>query len=114
MNAATGVAPSTMISFVSESEQPVVTSETVYVMAIGPDKPAGSKLLPVIPEPDHVPPNNPTTVGSRLIGAADPQTVPGETPVSYTHLRAHETVLDIVCRLLLEKKNTNISYITIT
>src|SRR5665811_2497561 len=29
-------------------------------------------------------------------------------PVSYTHLRAHETVLDLVCRLLLEKKkNTN-------
>ncbi len=30
--------------------------------------------------------------------------------VSYTHLRAHETVLDLVCRLLLEKKqqkNTN-------
>ena len=27
-------------------------------------------------------------------------------PVSYTHLRAHETVLDLVCRLLLEKKNT--------
>ena len=27
------------------------------------------------------------------------------TPVSYTHLRAHETVLDLVCRLLLEKKN---------
>ena len=31
-------------------------------------------------------------------------------PVSYTHLRAHETVLDLVCRLLLEKKNnTNIN-----
>ena len=29
-------------------------------------------------------------------------TVAGE-PVSYTHLRAHETVLDLVCRLLLEK-----------
>ena len=28
-------------------------------------------------------------------------------PVSYTHLRAHETVLDLVCRLLLEKKTTN-------
>ena len=26
------------------------------------------------------------------------------TTVSYTHLRAHETVLDLVCRLLLEKK----------
>ena len=25
-------------------------------------------------------------------------------PVSYTHLRAHENVLDVVCRLLLEKK----------
>ena len=31
------------------------------------------------------------------------------TPVSYTHLRAHETVLDLVCRLLLEKKKQNIS-----
>jgi len=27
--------------------------------------------------------------------------------VSYTHLRAHETVLDLVCRLLLEKKKTS-------
>ena len=26
-------------------------------------------------------------------------------PVSYTHLRAHETSLHLVCRLLLEKKN---------
>ena len=29
----------------------------------------------------------------------------GVSPVSYTHLRAHETVLELVCRLLLEKKN---------
>ena len=28
----------------------------------------------------------------------------GLVAVSYTHLRAHETVLDLVCRLLLEKK----------
>src|SRR5665811_2581175 len=28
----------------------------------------------------------------------------GRKAVSYTHLRAHETVLDLVCRLLLEKK----------
>ena len=28
-------------------------------------------------------------------------------PVSYTHLRAHETVLDLVCRLLLDIKNPN-------
>ena len=30
--------------------------------------------------------------------------------VSYTHLRAHETVLDLVCRLLLEKKKKNIRH----
>ena len=30
-----------------------------------------------------------------------------QTAVSYTHLRAHETVLDLVCRLLLEKKKQN-------
>ena len=30
----------------------------------------------------------------------------GVGAVSYTHLRAHETVLDLVCRLLLEKKKT--------
>ena len=30
--------------------------------------------------------------------------LPEASTVSYTHLRAHETVLDLVCRLLLEKK----------
>ncbi|WDT36763.1 hypothetical protein PVA38_10890 [Streptococcus pneumoniae D39] len=37
----------------------------------------------------------------------------GVLAVSYTHLRAHETVLDLVCRLLLEKKKkptTSLSY----
>ena len=37
-----------------------------------------------------------TTIGS--------ETASEICPVSYTHLRAHETVLDLVCRLLLEKK----------
>ena len=32
-------------------------------------------------------------------------------PVSYTHLRAHETVLDLVCRLLLEKKKQADGYV---
>ena len=32
--------------------------------------------------------------------------------VSYTHLRAHETVLDLVCRLLLEKKKNQLHDIT--
>ena len=33
-----------------------------------------------------------------------PYSVEEYMAVSYTHLRAHETVLDLVCRLLLEKK----------
>src|SRR5665648_395347 len=33
------------------------------------------------------------------------KTLADEPPVSYTHLRAHKTRHDIVCRLLLEKKN---------
>ena len=37
--------------------------------------------------------------------AADVAVGFGLDPVSYTHLRAHETVLDLVCRLLLEKKH---------
>ena len=32
--------------------------------------------------------------------------------VSYTHLRAHETVLDLVCRLLLENKKTAVASAT--
>ena len=28
----------------------------------------------------------------------------GDISVSYTHLRAHETLMNLVCRLLLEKK----------
>ena len=35
-------------------------------------------------------------------------------PVSYTHLRAHETVLDLVCRLLLAKTHTNNTLYAIT
>ena len=46
-------------------------------------------------------------IGLRVPGAIGDDgafLVQGINPVSYTHLRAHETVLDIVCRLLLEKK----------
>ena len=39
----------------------------------------------------------------QLKDGATPIYEPGLEAVSYTHLRAHETVLDLVCRLLLEK-----------
>ena len=56
--------------------------------------------------------------GQRSQGAGEPEVarrtgggrvyLQGAASVSYTHLRAHETVLDLVCRLLLEKKKTSI------
>jgi len=33
----------------------------------------------------------------------------GHSAVSYTHLRAHATVLELVCRLLLEKKKKQLT-----
>ena len=46
-------------------------------------------------------------LGTRATAAAAAGDLPDviyHTPVSYTHLRAHETSLHLVCRLLLEKK----------
>ena len=40
------------------------------------------------------------------LGLHEPMLKEGVASVSYTHLRAHATVLDILCRLPLEKKNT--------
>ena len=40
----------------------------------------------------------------------EPRAAAWSLPVSYTHLRAHETVLDLVCRLLLEKKKQTIAH----
>ncbi|WP_460413927.1 hypothetical protein, partial [Staphylococcus aureus] len=39
-----------------------------------------------------------------------PAPVPTPAPVSYTHLRAHETLSDLVCRLLLEKRIKKMSH----
>ena len=59
---------------------------------------------------------NRVETAAAIVGAVDPAKVVDPLsgansaerawhyPVSYTHLRAHETVLDLVCRLLLEKK----------
>eukprot|EP00658_Telonema_sp_P-2_P044674 TRINITY_DN32565_c0_g1_i1.p1 TRINITY_DN32565_c0_g1~~TRINITY_DN32565_c0_g1_i1.p1 ORF type:complete len:156 (+),score=44.99 TRINITY_DN32565_c0_g1_i1:1-468(+) len=47
---------------------------------------------------------SPSVGGSSLYAANNTTT----NAVSYTHLRAHETPEHLVCRLLLEKKKTNI------
>ena len=45
--------------------------------------------------------------GGGLSGQADAISLGcAKAPVSYTHLRAHETPEHLVCRLLLEKKKT--------
>ena len=50
-----------------------------------------------------------TTGSGQIPGWWTPDQAGGSpAAVSYTHLRAHETVLDLVCRLLLEKKNNKI------
>ena len=44
---------------------------------------------------EQIPPSRVVLSGALAVGCS---------PVSYTHLRAQETVLDLVCRLLPEKK----------
>src|SRR5665647_1729195 len=43
----------------------------------------------------------------RILAGTLPPSEGEATPVSYTHLRAHETDSYLVCRLLLEKKKKN-------
>ena len=45
---------------------------------------------------------------AAIVAKIAPNRILVPAPVSYTHLRAHETVLDLVCRLLLEKKHTSL------
>ena len=58
---------------------------------------------------DHMNIRKPTPIQEQAI----PAVLEGRDliAVSYTHLRAHETVLDLVCRLLLEKKKKTTSTI---
>ena len=44
------------------------------------------------------------TLAAIMSGVANLQSLRRIITVSYTHLRAHETRHDLVCRLLLEKK----------
>ena len=62
--------------------------------------------LAVITEQIFHPWENNLTVEREAIGALNGGVLIKSLSVSYTHLRAHETVLDLVCRLLLEKKNS--------
>ena len=43
------------------------------------------------------------------LGSVENRMTPGGVTVSYTHLRAHETGRNLVCRLLLEKKKEHMT-----
>ena len=66
---------------------------------------------PVITNTGNLAPVVSAGTGGFTIPKQTPFTLTGSaTAVSYTHLRAHETVLDLVCRLLLEKKKQHTSH----
>src|SRR5674476_739308 len=68
----------------------------------------GVLVPPELPEPPQaaIPRTRAASSNSASTPTADlrPFISPSPFPVSYTHLRAHETGRNLVCRLLLEKK----------
>src|SRR5680860_1683324 len=86
----------------SQLAGPSVASLTLLPLVWHDSHPARTwpKSLPLQPGiiAGHSAPTSARTA-SRLLRSAD--------PVSYTHLRAHETDSYLVCRLLLEKKKTH-------
>src|SRR5450756_2041428 len=70
-----------------------IESGLCKMMAIGLGKQRGAESIHDYGMAANIPPAATVMIGTGKI-----------IPVSYTHLRAHETRHDIVCRLLLEKK----------
>src|SRR5678816_3393353 len=66
-------------------------------------------FMPILPftstssPPDPLPTPSSVVTPSPATSAPRATTSPPPVPVSYTHLRAHETPEHLVCRLLLEK-----------
>ena len=71
----------------------------VLVSADSPEK--GGKMMKSMPK------ERPVELEAEVVRFknANEQWIAFVGPVSYTHLRAHETPEHLVCRLLLEKKN---------
>eukprot|EP00657_Telonema_sp_P-1_P002163 TRINITY_DN15132_c0_g1_i1.p1 TRINITY_DN15132_c0_g1~~TRINITY_DN15132_c0_g1_i1.p1 ORF type:complete len:147 (+),score=48.13 TRINITY_DN15132_c0_g1_i1:127-567(+) len=77
-------------------------NESGHLLCLGPPSRATGAVAAGFQTGDRKLPAAPTTCLSCSVLSVAWQHCWG--PVSYTHLRAHETVLDLVCRLLLEKK----------
>ena len=74
-----------------------------FVLLTGPSGSGKSTLLNLVAGFDR-PDAGTFVVGGLSVADLDDAARFRRDAVSYTHLRAHETVLDIECRLLLEKK----------
>ena len=83
------------------SAEPASTPATIVPGDAGAPAPARAPKMAM---------NDSMVAGLDSVRATAPAKVAAR-PVSYTHLRAHETVLDLVCRLLLEKKQTQQSHL---
>ena len=93
---------------------PVAASRLATADALGLFAPVKSKLLEArIPAHLHTDTWFAFSTRARVIiynrSVLKADDVPTYESVSYTHLRAHETVLDLVCRLLLAKKTYSTS-----
>mgnify|MGYP007111972406 CR=1 FL=1 len=103
-----GTAPAALLAALQPLRQPSTTAGGVnIVLGFGPT--AWRTLAPLHAPADvaDFPVLAVLSAGLFLADGTSATTLNGSiTSVSYTHLRAHETVLDLVCRLLLEKKKT--------
>src|SRR5450756_2621715 len=72
----------------------------------GPRRNPAENAIPFTPNPNPTLPlrKASVTITALLVRRSAPPTPCTMRSVSYTHLRAHETRHDLVCRLLLEKK----------
>ena len=69
----------------------------IAVVEIGGKQYTVEKDMSLVVDRQHSDVGSTITIPALLVASAD--------AVSYTHLRAHETVLDLVCRLLLDTKH---------
>jgi len=97
---------SLVLTFLTE-----LTSNTATTQIMLPILAAGAVTAGVDPLYWMVPATISASCAFMMPVATAPNAI--ASPVSYTHLRAHETVLDLVCRLLLEKKKKPKPYITL-
>ena len=87
-----------------------LANQLVYGERVAPDEALrtwGSRLTRAIPLDELLLQLTESLRKSMTLSSAEIFTG-ASGPVSYTHLRAHETVLDLVCRLLLEKKKPTV------